>query len=188
MRIIAGTARGRRLKSPTSNSIRPTGDRVRESLFSMLGDLKGAVVVDAFAGTGALGLEALSRGAEKAYFFDVSKEAIETIEENVRRVDVEQRATVKRSDFIEGLVTTVTGTPDLFFFDPPYGSDRAARGLEAMIGQTETVTPGALVVWESGVDEEIPIVEGFEVVDEREYGTTRLVFFRRLAYDDVNRR
>jgi len=181
MRIIAGFAGGRKLKSPDTYSIRPTPERVREALFSMLGDLDGAVVVDAFAGTGALGLEALSRGAERAYFFDTSKEAIETIEENVRRVGVESQAIIKKGDFIEGLVTGISGTPDVFFFDPPYGSDRAARALEAMAGQPDKVTEGALVVWESGSDEEIPEAEGFELVEERSYGTTRLVFFRRLS-------
>lgn len=178
MRIISGTARGRRLKSPPTKKVRPTTDRVRESLFGILGDLHGVVVVDGFAGSGALGLEALSRGAAQAYFFDTSRVACQIVEENASILGFEERALIKRCTFVEGL-SAVKGTPDLFFIDPPYGTELAREALEKMSAAPETVTAGALVVWESGRDEPMPEVEAFEVVDERIYGSTRIVFLRR---------
>lgn len=184
MRIIAGSARGRRLRSPKTGAIRPTGDRIRESIFSILGPLEGAIVVDAFAGSGALGLEALSRGAEKAYFFDPSREAIETIQENVERVGVEDRAIVKRRRFEQGLKTEVPESCDLIFLDPPYGKGLDRKALEAMAAEEEIISPGALVVWEMGSDQEAFVVEGFEIEDERIYGASRVVFLRRLAGEE----
>ncbi len=178
MRIIAGRARGRRLASPEGNKIRPTTDRVREALFSMLGNICGAVIVDGFAGSGALGLEALSRGAERCYFFDSSRQAVATIRENVSRVGVEDQSIIRRCGFEQGLERFVEGTPDLWFFDPPYGTIFAEQGLKAMERSTQKVTDGALVVWESHRDEAVPDLEAFEVTRKREYGTTRLVFFR----------
>lgn len=183
MRIIAGTAGGLRLQSPPTDRIRPTGDRVREALFSMLGDLRDTVVVDAYAGAGALGLEALSRGARRCYFFDTSREAIDIIRENVDRTGFEERAVVRRCSFRRGLDRVVEGTPDLWLFDPPYGTSLAREGLEAMQAAESVVTPGALVVWESDRDEEIPSVDDFECSHTREYGRTRLAFFRRLDPD-----
>lgn len=179
MRIIAGKAGGRRLVSPRSNRIRPTGERVREALFSMLGDLDGAVVVDGFAGTGALGLEALSRGARRCYFFDRAREAVATIRENIERVGVSDEAIVGRHSFVRGLEKVVKDTPDLWFLDPPYGTGLAEEALTAMADAEDTVTAGALVVWESGADEEIIEASGFETVEQRSYGRSRLVFFRR---------
>lgn len=184
MRIIAGQAGGHRLQSPSTGRIRPTSDRVREALFSMLGPLDGAVVVDGFAGAGTLGLEALSRGAKRCYFFDASREAIETVEENAQRTGLRSRAVIRQCEFARGLATVIEGTPDLWFFDPPYGSALARESLEALQDDHNKVTPGALVVWESGVDEEIPELTRLELTRRREYGTTRLVFFRCIESND----
>lgn len=144
----------------------------------MLGDLRGAVVVDGFAGTGALGLEALSRGAKRCYFFDRCGQAVDTIRENIRRVGVAEESVVGRYSFVDGLGKVIEGTPDLWFLDPPYGSGLAEEALRAM-AVADVVTVGALVVWESDKDEEIPVIAGFELVEQRQYGRTRLVFFRR---------
>src|SRR5690554_3619799 len=103
MRIISGKARGLRLATPSTYHVRPTADRVREALFSILGDLEGAVVVDGFAGTGALGCEAISRGAARCYFFEKSREAVETVEENVRRIKGAGQAKVEKCTFEYGL-------------------------------------------------------------------------------------
>lgn len=180
MRIIGGTAGGRHLASPDTDRIRPTSDRVREALFSMLGPLDGATAVDAFAGAGTLGLEALSRGADHCYFFDTTREAIATIEENLERTSFHDRATVAQCAFARALTDIIGGTPDLWFLDPPYHSSLARKSLEAMASATDVVTPGALVVWESARDEDIPEVRGFETTRERSYGSTRLTFFRRV--------
>ncbi len=184
MRIIGGTVGGIRLASPPTDRTRPTGDRVREALFSMLGPLDGAVVVDAYAGSGALGLEALSRGAEGCYFFDTSREAIATIRENTERTGFGDRAIVHRMTFRRGLDEIVDGTPDLWFLDPPYGGCLAREALEAMEGAVSKVTPGTLVVWESDRDESLPSLDLFEVTRTREYGRTRLAFFRRIEQQD----
>ena len=178
MRIIAGQARGRRLASPSDDKIRPTTDRVRESLFSILGDVTDAEVVDGFAGTGALGLEAMSRGARRCFFFDSSREAIATIRENARRVGVEARSVVRRCTFEQGLERFVEGTPDLWFLDPPYETGLAEQALQAMEEAEDRVTQGALVVWESARNEEIPELDSFELERERTYGSTRIVLLR----------
>ena len=178
MRVIGGTAGGQRLASPSTDRVRPTGDRVREALFSMLGPIEGAGVVDGFAGSGALGIEALSRGASRCFFFDRSRSAIETIEQNLRRTGFADRAIVARTTFVRGLEHHVVGTPDLWLLDPPYRTDLAGGALRAMQQATDKVTPGALVVWESEVDEPIPSLERFDRTRAREYGRTRLTFFR----------
>lgn len=184
MRIIAGSRGGHRLTSPDTDHIRPTSDRVREALFSMLGGIRDAVVVDGFAGAGTLGLEALSRGAGHCYFFDSHRSAIDTIEENLRRTGLDERATVSKSTFTRGLTGVVEGTPDLWFLDPPYHSSLARKALEAMSSADDIVTPGALVVWESSRDEDIPTIDGFEPGRQREYGSTRLLFLRRVQTED----
>ncbi|MBA2661029.1 MAG: 16S rRNA (guanine(966)-N(2))-methyltransferase RsmD [Bradymonadaceae bacterium] len=171
--------------TPEGDGIRPTGDRVREALFSILGDLHDAVVVDGFAGTGALGCEALSRGAKRCYFFDKTTEAIDAVHENVRRVGLERQAIIRKCAFEFGLVNHVREEPDLWLLDPPYGSGLGAKALEAML-ESPHVTEGALVVLESGGDDETPKVEGFELEDERRYGRTRLLFYRRSSGDVVD--
>lgn len=180
MRIISGIARGRRLRSPASARVRPTEDRVREAIFSVIGSVEGAVVVDGFAGSGALGLEALSRGAGEAYFFDISHQAIEVINENIARVGVGDRARVFKQSFLRGLEDLVEGTPDLWFLDPPYDRGLVVQSLEAMAKAEDRVTKGALVVVEAADGEEIVDVGGFVIEDRRRYGSTQVIFLRRL--------
>lgn len=179
MRIIAGSARGRRLQSPATTNTRPTEDRVREAIFSILGDIHGAYVVDCFGGSGALGLEALSRGASEAVFFDTSRQAVQVINENIRRVGVEDRAVVFRLSFFKGLRDLLEGTPDLWFVDPPYGSDLVGKTLEALARAEDRVTQDALVVVEMPKEEQLPQFPQFIVEDCRVYGSTQVVFLRR---------
>lgn len=182
MRIIAGRAGGRSLASPSSREIRPTPERAREALFSTLGNLVDAVVADVYAGTGALGCEALSRGAKMCYFVDNRPEAIDLIEENLDRIDAADEGIVMEGDVIETL-PMIYDDPDLWFMDPPFGMGLGAKTLEKM-REAECVTEGALIVLEQHVDEEIPEVEGFEIGDEREYGKSRLIYYRRRPADD----
>lgn len=184
MRIIAGSSKGHRLRSPKGDRIRPTSDRVREAIFSMLGDIRGASVVDAFAGSGAMGLEALSRGAKRCYFFDPSSEAISLVEENARRTKLADRCRITGRSFLEGFPDAIDDTPDLWFLDPPYGTDLARRALEMMDAHPEIVTGGALAVWESGVDEPVLDPAGFSRARVKEYGTTRVMFLRRIDSRD----
>ena len=151
MRIVAGTFRGRRLAAPRGRDVRPTADRVREALFSILGDLEGEVVLDLFAGTGAMGLEALSRGAASATFVEIDRQAHEVVRRNID-------ATVSDSgvvtDLIKGDAVRVVRSLalaeqryDLVFFDPPY--DRTAELVREVRDSLPTVcAPDARVVIE----------------------------------------
>jgi len=177
MRIIAGEAGGRRLESPEGRQIRPTPERVREALFNILGDIDQAVVVDGFAGSGALGCEALSRGADCCYFIDPSEEAVELIEENLRRVDAHARGIILHGSFASQLAF-VGDRPDLVLLDPPYESGLGDEALVAM-SQAGCITEGALVVLEQEKSEPIPDIDGFDCEDWRVYGRTRISFFRR---------
>lgn len=179
MRIIAGRAGGRSLASPAGQEIRPTPERAREALFSTVGNLVDAIVVDAFAGTGALGCEALSRGAATCYFIDQRPESIELIEENLRRIDAEEEGIILEGD-VAGSLPLIYDDPDLWFLDPPYHTDLGAETLEAM-ATSPAVTEGALIVLEQSTrEEEPPEFDEFRIEDLREYGKTRLIYYRRL--------
>ncbi|MBM9615838.1 16S rRNA (guanine(966)-N(2))-methyltransferase RsmD [Desulfobulbus rhabdoformis] len=178
MRITGGSARGRKLTPPKSSQIRPTCDRVREALFNILGPrIAGARVLDCFAGTGALGIEALSRGADFALFVDQSLEAGRLIESNLRSTIQSPQASFERLN----LATTPTLRPlthhlpsghgfDLIMMDPPYRKRLALRVLE-LIERDELLAPDGLVVVEEQVQEELPQAVGsLELADHRSYG------------------
>jgi 16S rRNA (guanine966-N2)-methyltransferase len=181
MRIIAGRAGGRGLASPRDRSIRPTPERAREALFSTVGNLTGAVVADVYAGTGAMGCEALSRGADLCYFIDESPAAIELIEENLERIEAADQGIVMEGDVVATL-PMIYDDPDLWLLDPPYDSGLALKTLEAM-REAECVTEDALIVLETSVDEPPLEVEGFRTEDQREYGKSRLTYYRRIPQD-----
>ena len=170
MRVIAGRYRGRRLQAPPGAATRPTSDRVRESLFAVLGDrVDGARVLDLFAGSGALGIEALSRGAAAATFVDSAPAAIRAIRANLDAVGA--TAEVRRADarrFL-GSARTTARQYDLVFLDPPY---RAAGrlGSELTAALPAVLAPGAAVVAES--DRRAPLELGLPILDERRYGDT----------------
>lgn len=126
MRIIAGEFRGRRLPAPPDSRVRPTADRVREAWFSILGDaIPGARVLDLFAGSGALGLEALSRGAAHATFVELSARSIKALHANVAALDVADRATIHRGDVLRFVARLPERAFDVAFADPPYTTDQA---------------------------------------------------------------
>lgn len=165
MRIVAGTHGGRRLVAPKGRDVRPTSDRVREALFSILGErVAGARVLDLFAGTGALGLEALSRGAAAATFVDRDPA---TVRANLDALGL--TAEVHRRDALAYL-RAAAGPFDLVFLDPPY---RAAAGLAAGLADTlpRVLAPGGLVVSESDRREPLDLPP-LETLDERRYGDT----------------
>jgi 16S rRNA (guanine966-N2)-methyltransferase len=167
VRVVGGEAKGRRLTSPPGTATRPTSDRVREAVFDMLASLdavEGATVLDLFAGTGAMGIEALSRGAAHATFVDTDPAAIRAIEANLAATRTEDRATVVRAD-----ATSRAGTPaDLAFADPPYAFDR----WDDLLAQL--VTPLAVV--ESGRLLEPP--SRWEVLKTKQYGGTVVLLLR----------
>lgn len=179
MRIIAGKHRGRRLASPSNDKIRPTTDRVRESLFSILGPLQDFIVVDGYAGTGALGLEAISRGARKVWFFDVSRDALELVNTNLETLGEQDTALVASGRFVR-LLELVDESIDVVFLDPPYGSDEPRIALEALAA-CEQVSRDTMIVLEQDVRDELPGIDAFEAYDERRYGDTRITFLYRIA-------
>ena len=185
MRIVAGRHRGRRLLAPPGEKVRPTGDRAREALFNILshGQLAaegipfaGAAVLDAFAGTGALGLEALSRGAAEAAFIEQDREALATLRQNIAALGEGGRARVVSSDATRPPRASSACT--LVFLDPPYRSGLAAAALTAL-DAAGWLTPDAVAVVELAARERLAPPAGFNLVDERVYGAARLVFLHR---------
>jgi len=178
MRVIAGRFGGRRLNAPAGRLTRPTSDRVREALFSMLGDVERACVLDLFAGTGALGIEALSRGACRAVFVERGAGALRALSENLEALGIEPTAgEVRRRDALAALRSARASeeTYDLVFIDPPY---RQARDLGPELSTVlpSLLRPAARVVVES--DRRTPLELGMEVEQERRYGDTSIRIHR----------
>jgi len=145
MRIISGTFKGRRLSGPTGAGLRPTSDSLRETLFNILGpSVRGAAVLDGFAGTGAVGLEALSRGAAHATFVEVDRRALALLRENIRVCGADAHSTVVASEFARAS-STLQGSFDLVFLDPPYD----VKGLDAIAAAAlPRLAPGGRLVLE----------------------------------------
>lgn len=181
MRIVAGSAKGRALKGPRSAAIRPTADRVRESVFNILGQwLDGQRVLDLFAGTGALGLEALSRGASEAVLVDSGREAVSLCRENAEALGFTAQVRVVPSPVERALEQLQRQGErfDLIFADPPYAAKAAARTLELA---QPLLSPGGACVVEHDKREDLPGEVGrLSRVDERAFGDTRVSFFRFL--------
>lgn len=182
MRIVSGSARGKRLATFTDNTVRPTPDRVREALFSILfsrlGPLEGKAVLDLFAGTGALALEALSRGARRAVLVDQGTEAARLIPTNLQTCRLQERATFLRSDVLQALPRLHRdGAFDLIFLDPPYGRGLVSQ-VVAAIDELGLLADGGLVCAEADRKDDVPdAVGGLCRVETRRYGTTAIHLF-----------
>jgi len=183
MRIVAGRNRGRPLVAPEGRLARPTADRARQALFNILThsplvELEGARVVDCFAGTGALGLEALSQGARHASFIDNNPAALAALAANIASLGEGGRSTILRGD------ATRPPPPvhpcQLALLDPPYHSDLAGPCLTALV-EAGWLESGSLAVVEVARDEELTPPEGFVIEDQRVYGAARLLFLVRSA-------
>ncbi len=178
MRIVGGTLGGRRITAPPGDGTRPTSDRVREALFSMLGPLDGSRVLDLYAGSGALGLEALSRGAATAVLVDDDRRALRALRANVEALGLPAGAAVVRAGDASRVAREALARAeayDLLFLDPPY---RLAAGLAASLGDVLTglLAPGARVVAES--DRRSPMELALPVDKERRYGDTLIRIHR----------
>jgi len=186
MRIIAGTARGRRLASPGSGTlaIRPTSDRAREAVFNILADeVAGARVLDLFAGTGALGLEALSRGAASAVFVDKGRSAVGLIGKNIQLCGFWEKSVVLQRDLTRSLSFlqsyAASGGFSLVFIDPPYKT-LLAETIILELGKGEIVRPGGLLVAESSSGGHLPAeISPFSLKDQRVYGEAGFWFYRK---------
>ncbi len=195
MRIVGGRLRGRRLEAPGGTALRPTADRTREALFNILcqgkldwrpeagsgGDvpgstpLAGARALDAFAGTGALGLEALSRGAGFVTFMENQAAALDACRRNLDALDEAARAELLRGDVLRP--AKAKAPCELVLMDPPYNQDLAPPALAAL-RSAGWLAPGALAAVELMAQEPFTPPAGFETLDERKYGKARLVFLR----------
>jgi len=179
MRVIAGEAKGRRLRTAPSRRVRPSGDRLKEALFATLGDrIESKTVLDLFAGSGALGIEALSRGAAHATFVESYNEAAAMIRANLQATGLGDRATVVRSTAEQFLSSLAESPFDVVFMDPPYATGVPSRLLDAM-GARGFVHENSLVVVEmsSRAEKGLP-PSGYLVADERRYGDSTLLYLR----------
>jgi 16S rRNA (guanine966-N2)-methyltransferase len=184
MRIVAGRHRGRLIAAPEGREVRPTASRAREALFDILSharfsvreSIAGARVLDAFAGTGALGLEALSRGAEHASFMERDRHARKLLADNVKALGEEKSASVLAADALHPPRAAIAC--DLIFLDPPYGEKVAAEALTAL-AQQGWIGAGAVISLELPARNDFAPPEGFALLDRRRYGRTTILF---LAY------
>jgi 16S rRNA (guanine966-N2)-methyltransferase len=185
MRIVGGRHRGRRLSAPLGDAVRPTSDRAREALFDILSHgrfaagglpFADAAVLDAFAGTGALGLEALSRGAAEAFFIERDREALAVLRRNIEILGETSRSRIVPGDATRPPRGAVACA--LAFLDPPYGSRLAGPALAALAA-SGWLTADALAVVEIAAREAAPRQDGFALLDERVYGAARLIFLCR---------
>ncbi|MEE4354506.1 MAG: 16S rRNA (guanine(966)-N(2))-methyltransferase RsmD [Desulfatiglans sp.] len=178
MRITGGLSKGHSLKTPMSRNIRPTSDKVREAVFSIIGqDLFGVVLLDLFAGTGSLGLEGLSRGAARAVFVDYSEQSIKLIRDNLRSLGFQDCGMVLKRDLRRGIPQDRPIKEEQFqlvFIDPPYGRDFIPP-LLSEFSETDLLTRGSRVIAESFKDEELPdSFRNLEKTDVRLYGDTKI--------------
>ena len=179
MRVITGKARGVQLKTPDGMLTRPTADRVKEALFSIINfDLPGAAVLDLFGGTGQLGIEALSRGAKSAVFVDQREDACKIIRENLRRTKLESQARVIRSDYLDYLRRSREKF-DIILLDPPYAEVFLENALNC-ITEIDILQSGGIIVAERPVEKELPFeFEGFTRSKDYKYGKILLTIYRK---------
>ena len=180
MRVITGKARGIQLKTPEGMQTRPTADRVKEALFSIINfDIPGAAVLDLFGGTGQLGIEALSRGADHAVFVDAREDACKIIRENLRRTKLENQAKVVRSDYLEYL-RRCREAFDIILLDPPYAEEFLENSLKR-IAEIDILRSGGIIVTERPLGKELPYeFDGYTRSKDYKYGNTLLTLYRKL--------
>ncbi len=176
MRIVRGSLGGRVLRAPHGADTRPTSEKVREAIFNILPDVEGMQVLDLFAGSGALGIEALSRGAAHATFIDHAKPALGAIRGNLHELDLEARSTVLAGDAVALAARHVPASPwQLVFVDPPYRSDLAVRAVQTLAH----LAPEAVIVIEHDRRNAPPDGLGSLLrTDQRRYGDTLVSFYR----------
>ena len=181
MRAIAGSARRLLLKSPEGLDTRPTTDRIKETLFNMLmPNLPDAVFIDLFSGSGGIGIEALGRGANKAYFVENNQKAVACITENLEHTHLSDRAVVLRQDVLAALRGSIRDTADIIFLDPPYQQEYDRKVLE-LLRDAAFVTDDTLIVVEASATTSFDYVDtlGFVVEKSKQYKTNKHVFIKR---------
>lgn len=179
MRVITGAAKGRRLLTPKSKRIRPALDQVKESVFNILFDVRDQSVLDLYAGTGSMGIEALSRGAAHATFVDDFISAIALIRKNLERCGFRDRASVIKSPVRAAIrrLSKSGKTFDIIFVDPPYLKNCVNPTLEAL-AQSSVIAPSSIIIVEHHPKEPIEEMEGLKITDSRRYGQTIVSFLK----------
>ena len=177
MRIVSGKYRGKKLKEFELNTTRPTTDRVKESIFNLVQfDVVDAVVLDLFSGTGALGVEAISRGAKKTYLVDSNKQAISIIKENLKGIDGDY--VVDNKDYVDFL-NSATEKFDLVFLDPPYATDFGLKAINMLI-EKNLLNENAIIIFETSEDKEVEFnLNNFEI-KKKKYGTVAVYKLEKL--------
>lgn len=182
MRVTGGTDRGRKIRAPRSSGTRPTASRVREAVFNILGPPPEGPVLDLYAGTGAMGIEALSRGAPRAVFVERDSRALAILGRNLRELGFADRALILGTNVRTALARLAQAEPFAWvFIDPPYATTEAERALSSLAG-SDLLAPGAVVVVEHDKRRELPEAAGeLKVLDRRYYGDTGVSFYRRAT-------
>lgn len=179
LRVIAGSARGTKLVCPAGLTVRPTHDRVKEAVFSMLtGRIEGTAVLDAFAGTGALGIEALSRGAKHAVFVDSSSDSLQTVSANLEKTHLMQQAQMVKSDYLTYLTQT-TNRFDLIFLDPPYWAGFMQSALTA-IHEHHLLASDGVIYCESEDNAPAEAANLFQIVRDKKYGRAHVLLLKEF--------
>lgn len=181
MRIISGKARGTKLNTLEGEQTRPTLDRVKESIFNIIqNELEETTFVDLFSGSGAIGLEAISRGAKKAILCDKSKEAIEIIKSNAEKTHFQEKTEIINTDF-EKCLKNIKEKVDIIYIDPPYKTDYILKSLE-ILEKSEIIKKETKIILETDNEERIlKQIENlkFEIIDKRKYGIANIIFLKR---------
>lgn len=183
MRIISGKSRGTKLETLLGKDTRPTLDRVKESLFNIIqSDILGCIFLDLFSGSGAIGLEAISRGARKAILCDNSKNAIEIIKKNTIKTHSEEKTEIFTCDYEELLKNKIKEKIDITYIDPPYSSDFTGKAIKYLLDK-ELITDNSLVIVET--DDKEKILKEIEklkiqIIDTRKYGRAYLIFLKKI--------
>jgi len=188
MRVTGGNFRGRTLAAPGGNRVRPTSDKVRQAIFNILSHnefgvgLEGARVADLFAGTGAMGIEAISRGASFCLFVDDAAESRALIRTNVEAFGLTGVTKIWRRDAADlGAMSPGAGGPfDYVFLDPPYRKNLLAPAI-ASLREGGWLAAGAILIAELAADEDVPPVDGCELLDHRHYGETKVMLLRKIS-------
>lgn len=177
MRVITGIARGKRLETLSGDDVRPTTDMVKEAVFSIIQfQVQGRVFLDMFAGSGQMGIEALSRGAKTAYFFDMRRDAVAVINKNLKSVRLEESAKVSLGDSF-ALLSSLREKLDIVFIDPPYRKGLSQRAVELA---SLKMNGGGVIICETAIEEEVPESAGDFVLDRTyRYGKIKITTYRR---------
>lgn len=188
MRVIAGTARSLKLQTIEGMNTRPTTDRTKETLFNVIGNnLYGVVFLDLFSGSGAIGIEALSRGADKAYFVEENKKAIECIRQNLKHTKLEKDAVILQQDVFVTLDSIIKNETilNIVFMDPPYGKELEKRVL-LKLNEASNLDDDIMIIVESDLQTEFSYLEQtiFEIYKEKRYKTNKHTFIRKRYIDE----